>query len=285
MPLKFAPRKALSIRDNGRSSDFVTPSIIWGCGYKCSYCTMRRHKPDGVDVATNIDTILNKINDHALSLPIKKPNQVDDTYWVYEIGMNSDLGLHAKHYDWEKVFSFFTSHDTAKATFATKRVCATYKKYNSNKKVRIRFTLMPQNLADIYEPHTDSIEKRVHAINEYIDAGYEVHINFSPVIVVRDGLVQYEKLFTFINENIEDQYKDSVKAEVIFLTHNDKLHQYNVLNNIPGEELLWNPAYQEKKVSCYGGHNVRYKNKRKLISEWVKIHDNIIPWNKIRYIF
>lgn len=246
---------------------------------------MRRHKPDGVDVATNIDTILDIINDHALSLPIKKPNQVDDTYWVYEIGMNSDLGLHAKHYDWQKVFEFFTHHETAKATFATKRVRSPLKSYYSNKKVRIRFTLMPQNLVDVFEPHTDSIEKRVHAINEFIEAGYEVHLNFSPVIITKGGLVEYEKLFTFIDTIVQDDYKPSVKAEVIFLTHNEKLHQHNLIHNIPGEDLLWNPKMQENKISNYGGHNVRYKNKGKLISEWRKVHSDCIPWNTIRYIF
>lgn len=284
--ITYSKRKALSIRDNGRSSDFVTPSIIWGCGYRCSYCTMRRHKPEGVDVATNIDTILDKINDHALSLPIKKPNQVDDTYWVYEIGMNSDLSLHAKHFDWQKVFRFFLDHKTAKATFATKRYYVPLtKSYYFNKKVRIRFSIMPENLRKIYEPYTDSIERRLEGVNYHIESGYDVHLNFSPVIVSKNGLVEYEKLFNLVDKYVHPEYKPSVKAEVIFLTHNEKLHNYNVQNNIPGEDLLWNPQYQEKKVSQYGGTNVRYKNKAKLISQWTALHNQCIPWNTIRYIF
>jgi spore photoproduct lyase len=82
-------------------------------------------------------------------------------------------------------------------------------------------------------------------------------------------------------------YKSTVKAEVIFLTHNEKKHLYNLENNIPGEELMWTPNIQESKTSQYGGKNVRYRYdlKKDFISNFIKIHDEIIPWNTIRYIF
>ncbi len=82
-------------------------------------------------------------------------------------------------------------------------------------------------------------------------------------------------------------YKDVVKAEVIFLTHNKDKHLYNLLNNLPGENLLWNPELQEDKISQYGGKNIRYKHqlKSQFIKQWTDLHDKKIPWNKIRYIF
>ena len=82
-------------------------------------------------------------------------------------------------------------------------------------------------------------------------------------------------------------YKDKVKAEVIFLTHNAKKHWSNLENNVPGEELLWTPDVQEVKKSQYGGDNVRYKLglKSDLIAQFKDIHGSIIPWNTIRYIF
>jgi hypothetical protein len=81
--------------------------------------------------------------------------------------------------------------------------------------------------------------------------------------------------------------KSEVKAEVIFLTHNQKKHIYNLENNIPGEHLLWTPEIQERKISSYGGENVRYQFelKRKMIQDFKEIHNHIIPWNTIRYIF
>ncbi len=81
--------------------------------------------------------------------------------------------------------------------------------------------------------------------------------------------------------------KEEVLSEVIFLTHNEKKHKDNLINNLPGENLLWTPENQEKKTSQYGGVNIRYKHKLKkqYIKEWYALHTKIIPWNTIRYIF
>jgi spore photoproduct lyase len=78
-----------------------------------------------------------------------------------------------------------------------------------------------------------------------------------------------------------------IKAEVIFLTHNEAKHHYNLQNNVPGENFLWTPKIQEGKISQYGGKNVRYEHNRKVdyIHQFINLHDSIIPWNTIRYIF
>lgn len=36
--IKQVTRKTLDIKPSGRSSDFITPSFIFGCGFECSYC-------------------------------------------------------------------------------------------------------------------------------------------------------------------------------------------------------------------------------------------------------
>jgi hypothetical protein len=41
-----------------------------------------------------------------------------------------------------------------------------------------------------------------------------------------------------LNTAVKDEYKPLVKAEVIFLTHNEKKHEYNLKNELSGEELL-----------------------------------------------
>ena len=52
--------------------------------------------------------------------------------------------------------------------------------------------------------------------------GYEVHLNFSPVIVYKNWLEDYKFLFQMCNDYID--YKDEVKCEVMFLTHNKQKH-------------------------------------------------------------
>tara|TARA_B100000497_G_C7362826_1_gene234954 strand:- start:152 stop:586 length:435 start_codon:yes stop_codon:yes gene_type:complete len=144
---------------------------------------------------------------------------------------------------------------------------------------------MPQNIADRVEPYTAEIIDRIKAVDAFIEAGYEVHLNFSPVIVYKNWIEDYKLLFEMCNDYIEN--KEEVLAEVIFLTHNKDKHYHNLRSNTPGEELLWVPEIQEPKLSQYGGRNIRYKHqlKSQWIDKWLKLHDNIVPWNKVRYIF
>jgi spore photoproduct lyase len=246
---------------------------------------MKRNKPDGLDIATNTNDILTAINDHVTFDNIKKPNQTHETYTTYDISCNEDFALHSKHHDWKTIFDFFKYHDKAMGTLATKIVPDHFLDYNPNGKIRIRFSLMPQHLSSVLEPNTARISERVCAIDEFIEAGYDVHINFSPVIMYRGWEADYKKLFELVDTYVDN--KDKVLAEVIFLTHNQKLHERNVAENREYENYLWCEEIQEPKQSQFGGNNVRYRRdyKAKWIDRWVKLHDKYIPWNKIRYIF
>jgi spore photoproduct lyase len=146
---------------------------------------------------------------------------------------------------------------------------------------------MPQRLSDILEPKSTKISDRIKAINTFIEAGYDVHVNYSPVILYAGWVIDYYKLFKEINIVVKDEYKNRVKSEVIFLTHNKEKHYKNMLINPKGEELLWQPHLQEEKVSQYGGNNIRYKAglKAEYIEQFKTLHSDVIDWNTIRYIF
>jgi spore photoproduct lyase len=282
-------RKTFQIRPSGRSTDFITPSFGHGCLYNCTYCYMKRHKPVGLDIATNVSQILTEVNNHCAFAEVEKPNQTHPEFITYDISCNEDFALHAKYHDWEYIFDFFKKHPVAMGSFATKYVNENLLNYNPEGKIRIRFSLMPQMYADFLEPKTSSINDRLWAVRNFINAGYEVHLNFSPVIVTPGWLKKYGKLFAKVNRfAIQHGWNnDSVKAEVIFLTHNEAKHIYNLENNLPGEDLLWNPKIQEKKVSQYGGANIRYTHqiKKEYIEDFALLHNSIIPWNTIRYCF
>lgn len=250
-------------------------------------CYMKRHMPEGLTIATNINQILSEIDHHAWFAVVDKPNQTHDKYITYDISCNEDFALHAKYYDVGKIFEFFAGHEIAYASFATKFVNESLLEYNPKNKVRIRFSLMPSAYSKILEPKTSPIMRRIGAINEFAEAGYDVHINFSPVIYTPDFKRDYAELFQIIDKIVLDKYKDKVHCEVIFLTHNEAKHEYNVKNNLPGESMLWNPKIQESKISSNGETNIRYglTIRHRLIKEFTQMHDEIIPWNKIRYIF
>lgn len=283
--IKSLERKSMIIRPSGRSTDYISPSFGYGCLFNCTYCYMKRHKPEGLDIAKNTMDILTEINSHSYFADVVKPNQTHDSYITYDISCNEDFALHAKYHDWETIFEFFKEHPIAMGSFATKYVNPMLTTFDPEGKVRIRFSLMPQNISDELEPNTSKIIDRIKAIDAFIDAGYDVHINFSPVVVYDGWLNDYEDLFDYVNTYVD--YKNSVKCEVIFLTHNINKHKYNLDNNLTGEELLWQPHIQENKISQYGGLNIRYNHelKKEYINQWLKIHSKVIPWNIVRYIF
>ncbi len=288
MVVEKVTRKSMIIRPSGRSTDFISPSFGHGCLYNCTYCYMKRHKPEGLSVATNTMDILTEINSHAYFSTVEKPNQTGE-YVTYDISCNEDFALHAKYHEWKTIFGFFRDHPLAMGSFATKYVNGELLLFNPEGKIRIRFSLMPEKWRKILEPNTNSLDERLRAVKWFIDAGYEVHLNFSPVIVHDDWLTEYEFLFDIIDKHCYMYHwpQNSIKAEVIFLTHNEDKHQYNLQHKLPGEDLLWVPKIQESKVSQYGGKNLRYEHNRKAdyIKQFVELHDKIIPWNTIRYIF
>ena len=283
--IKEINRNSMIIRPSGRSTDFISPSFGYGCLYNCSYCYMKRHKPQGLDIAKNTMNILTEINNHCMFAEVNKPNQTHNSYTTYDISCNEDFALHAKYHEWQTIFDFFKEHPVAMGSFATKYVNVDLLNYDPQGKIRIRFSLMPQSISDKLEPNTSKIIDRIKAIDAFIDGGYEVHINFSPVVIYDNWLEDYEYLFQMVDNYVD--YQNEVKCEVIFLTHNENKHNYNLANNISGESLLWNTDIQENKVSQYGGKNIRYKHnlKAQYIKQWTDLHNKIINWNQIRYIF
>jgi len=286
--VKYVDRKSMLIRESGRSSDFITPSFGHGCLFKCSYCYMRRHKKSGLTIANNDDDIINAIILHNWNLPKPKiPNQTHETYYTYDFSCNEDYILHAKYHNWKKLFNMFASSKYMMGTAATKYVNNDLLSFNPYKKVRIRYSLMPQELSDKLEPGTSKIIDRIQSINDFIEAGYDVHINYSPIIVYENSKKAYAELFDLVDKNIHHLFKHTVKAECIFLTHNEDMHQYNLTEGVDGENLLWRNEIQEAKTSQYGGKNIRYRYdiKRQYIDAFVKAMKRHVPWQEIRYIF
>jgi spore photoproduct lyase len=288
MKSKIVTRKSMLIRPSGRSTDFISPSFINECAFNCSYCYVKRHNAEFITIAKNHGDILTAINNHAWFTEVDKPNQTHEEYITYDIGCNSDIALHAKQLEWERIFDFFTLHPRAMASFATKYVNENLLKFNPQGKVRIRFSLMPEALRQKLEPNTTPIHERLNAVKRFQDAGYDVHLNFSPVIICDGWLLEYKELFAEVNaSSYLYDWRQDVKAEVIFLTHNAEKHFYNLQNNISGESLLWRPLIQENKVSQYGGENIRYNRYLKpgYITEFTQAFYDVLPWMTIRYIF
>ena len=275
--------KTLTTRDNGRSSDAISPNFIYGClgGCMSSYCYVGRYNHDKVYVNENFLHLIASVDGWVQKQPWpKKPNQVDDKYYTIDIGCSTDVPLMSKHYDWQIVFDYFNAVPKAKSTFATKYPTRfDVDKYTLTPgKHRIRVSLMPQKYSDVLEPGTDKISDRISCIPN-LQTVMEVHINFSPIIYTEGWLDEYRKLF----QEIKDAGIET-KCECIFLTHN--IHQHE-RNNQPVRDLLWRPDIQESKDSQYAPDNIRYQwaLKRQMVQDFTSLYSEFFDPSTIRYIF
>ncbi len=290
--LVLGARKSFPFRDNGRSSDFVAPSFASGCAMACSYCYVPRRKGFANPITTfvNIEAITRAITRHAAQQPRRRaePSQVDPALWVYEIGENGDCSADALVSDnLHDLIAMFRLLPNAKATFATKFVNRALLDYEPRRKTRLRFSLMPPNMSTLVDVRTSRIADRIEAINDFVAAGYEVHLNFSPVIVYDGWQAGYAELFQHIDDALNDEAKAQVAAEVIFLTHNAQMHEVNLRWHPKAEEHLWRPDLQEIKISNTGGENVRYRHgyKGRLLGEFRSLAAKHLPYCAIRYAF
>ncbi|MFG3707002.1 spore photoproduct lyase family protein [Micromonospora sp. NPDC047670] len=289
--LVLGVKKSLTARPNGRSADFIAPSTANGCAMACAYCYVPRRKgySNPVTVFANIDRITGYLGRHVGRQGVKpEPNQCDPTAWVYDIGENSDCSLDARISDNVRdLVTLFRDLPTAKATFATKHVNRELLDWDPRGRTRVRFSLMPARDAKLLDIRTSPIADRMAAIDDFVAAGYEVHVNFSPV-VVRDGwLDDWAELLDQLDDALGPRAKAQLAAEVIFLTHNDRLHEVNLGWHPRAEEVLWRPDLQQPKRSQTGGWNVRYRTGRKggYVTALTDLIAAKLPYCRIRYAF
>ncbi|MFN7132000.1 MAG: spore photoproduct lyase family protein [Myxococcales bacterium] len=286
-------KKSISSRPNCRSSHFIAPSHANGCTMACTYCYVPRRKgyANPITLFTNIDKITAHLRRHAEKRgpkPFDAADQIDPSLWVYDIGEQSDCSVDAALSDNVRdLVTLFRELPNAKASFATKFVNRELLDYDPQGHTRVRFSLMPQQISRVVDVRTSRISDRIRAINDFVDAGYEVHINLSPVIYTEGWLEQYAELFEELDDTLTPQAKEQLAAEIICLTHNEKLHDVNMRWHPKAEDLLWKPELQQVKYSQTGMRNLRYKNnvKRPMVEAITGLVAERLPYCRVRYAF
>ncbi|MFD1722752.1 spore photoproduct lyase family protein [Amnibacterium endophyticum] len=289
--LVLGVKKSISVRPNGRSADFIAPSTANGCAMACAYCYVPRRKgySNPITAFTNIEQIMGGVARHVKRQGAKpEPNQCDPHDWVYDIGENSDCSADALLGDnVHDLVDLFAGLPTAKASFATKYVNRDLLDWDPQGRTRVRFSLMPAAMAKLTDIRTTPVPERIAAIDDFVEAGYEVHVNFSPVIVAPGWLDEWRDLFRQLDAAISPATKAQLACEVIMLTHNAALHEVNQGWHPKAEEVLWRPDLQEPKRSENGAINVRYRaaTKRRYLDDFLALLAAELPYCRVRYAF
>ena len=278
MAIKRQVTKTLVTKTNNNSSDCIAPNIIYGCFGGCvdTYCYMSRFNGHRVFVNTNVNDIFNSVLAWEAGYT-KVPNQQDPVYTMVDIACNSDLVLMQKHmpeplHDYLKRFD---DHPQLNSTMATKYPGLLKLDVNHfNKPPRVRVSLMPQAYSDVLEPKMQKIESRIQDVNRLKNLGWEVHLNFSPLIFMPGWSKHYDKLFKRVKEVAGEN-----KCEVIALTN----HVNQMIK--ASDEARDIMKYSDEVKNGSGVMRYPIAKKHKLLEMFKQIYANYFDIETIRYIF
>ena len=278
MPIKYQKTRTLVTKTNNNSSDCIAPNIIYGCYGGCvdTYCYMSRFNGNRVFVNKNVNDIFNSVVEWEKSYN-KVPNQQDPVYTMVDIACNSDLVLMQKHmpeplHDYLKRYD---DHQQLNSTMATKYPGLLKLDVNHfNKKPRVRVSLMPQEYSNILEPKMQKISSRIDDVNRLKDLGWEVHLNYSPLVFYPGWSKEYESLF----KEVKDKAGEN-KCEVIALTNH--VHQMN-RSSEEARELM---KYSDEIKNGNGIMRYPIRQKTRALANFKMIYSKYFNLQTIRYIF
>jgi len=276
--IKKQETKTLVTKPNNNSANCIAPNVIYGCfgGCNSSYCYMSRYNGDRVFVNQNVDAIFNSVVEWEKDY-VKVPDQQDPVYTMVDIACNSDLVLMQKHMP-EPLIDYlkrYDDHPRLNSTMATKYPGLLKLDVNHfNKRPRVRVSVMPQIYADVLEPNMQKVHSRIEDINRLKLLGWEVHINYSPLIYVKGWSKEYDNLFKTVKEIAGEN-----KCEVIALT-NHKLQMAR--SSAKAQELM---KYSSEIKNNQGIMRYPLSHKTPLINKFKEIYSQYFDLSTIRYIF
>ena len=290
--LVLGVKTTLSHQKNGRSADYIAASVSNGCLSSCQYCYVARRKggSNPLSLYVNIEQIADAIEKHSVRLGAKLvPNQTDPSLWTYDIGCNADLSLDAMVCDHPQyLIQRFSEMKYAKATFATKTVNEdAWLRVDPKGHTRIRYSIMPASIARYVDIRTSPIEDRMRSVNRLIDAGYEVHLNFSPIIMYGGDQWRKDWLETFdqLNDILSPKAKEQLACEAFFLSHSEAVHELNMQWNPKGEEFLWAPEIQAPKTNKEDVLVYNWSLRRDALGWFENAVGKKLPYCPVRYSF
>lgn len=296
---------------NGRSTDFLPSNMIgYGCRFNCSYCYVDRRDPatfpklydDALDIIGLIKhTMLNIKDSEELFYKVtnkkveRKRDSKHSNYITFDLGCDSDCVLdnqitYNNEYPGHIIDIINNVADIPEAmiSFATKSASIdNFIKYVKKPEMtRIRLSLMPEHHRSILEMNTSKIEDRLQAINKLVDAGFEVHINLSPIVITANFAAEYADLLKLVNDSLSDSAKKQMAYEIIFLTHSASLFGKTPEYAPKAHDMMVNgplklvPKWNKPNVLSYDKAS---KEQLKIIMN--SLIEEFTPYSRIRYMF
>lgn len=173
--------------------NFFYASTLMGCLYDCDYCYLQGLYPSANTVLfVNLEDAFAEVATH-----LSNPTLIATSYDTDTLAIESLTG---QTIQW---LEFAERYETLHLEIRTKS--ANFKPLEMitpNKRVTLAWTLSPQTIIERYEHATPSLDARLKAAKNAIDAGWNVRLCIDPVIYTEQFEALYveliDKLFTQI---------------------------------------------------------------------------------------
>lgn len=263
------------------SADFNVSFFGRGCLFDCTFCTVKAVRPSGVLIYEDIERGLAAIRHHASDLPDRSD------FWLYNIGQHEDFGRHTNYRRWEHIFKFFKEHGKIKAQFSTRSYAKDLLDYDAGRRIRVGVPMVPTDLIRTFEPGTSPLHVRIRFANKLYQAGYDVFLDFSPIIIYHNWFRDYNTMLKIIDLNIDNDLKGKIDGTARFLMMNKNRHIQNTMLNKKGRSSLWNS--QQQSTTRYSFLNNVHKTYShtlftKLSQRFMKEINECIPWCDVKIL-
>lgn len=296
---------------NGRSTDFL-PSVKLGtgCAFLCQYCYVERRTPNAFikvfdDALRMVDLVAETLDD----LPrwrerLRQVTRRDlerhrdprhGPYVTFDLGCDTDCTLDnqaTRHAGYPghvvDMMNRIAEVPGAMTSFATKGVelepfladCRRPERH------RIRLSLLPEAHRRVLELNTAPIDARLAAVNRLVAAGFEAHLNLSPIVVTDRFEAEYEALLRQVDDALTAEAKAQLAYEVIFLTHDEALFE-PVAARRPEAHAMMAAGPLPLAAKAHKPNVLTYalKDKAPLKRLLREAMARITPYARIRYMF
>lgn len=234
-------RKTLKFQTCKPSAHFQLP-LVSGCIGQCEYCYLNTQFSDRpyIYVYVNIEEILEKADQH-----IKERGALT----LFEGAATSDpLPTEPFTGALRRTIEFFGEKDLGRFRFVTKYTnVESLLSIEHQGHCEIRLSVNIPSVIKEFEHKTPSLEKRLQAINQLIQADYQVGLIIAPVMMEGDWKEQYGQLLSLLDQTLVLKEKP-INFEII--SHRFTSRAKNVILEIYEETKL--PMNEEERKFKYG---------------------------------
>lgn len=227
-------RKTHKYVPNQKISDYLVPFTSSGCSAMCLYCYLvcNYNKCSYLRLYVNVEQILSNLINKSLK---------EEKISTFEIGSNSDLILENQFTgNLDRTIEEFGLRGRGYITFPTKfSMVDSLLDLDHRGKTIFRMSMNPQEIIEMVEIGTSSLEKRMEAINKMSEAGYKVGILIAPVILIPGWENMYVEMLDVLKEGLSPSIKEYLPVEIIFMTYS---YVQNAINDqaFPDAVKLYN---------------------------------------------